>query len=122
MMVPDYENTTPLRDRVHGLDRGARRRHDRDLRRRSRAHDPGRAIAEDAKPTDLVRPGHIFPLRAREGGVLRRAGQTEGVRRPRPPGRVVDPAGVICEIMNDDGTMARMPDLVEFARSTASRS
>ena len=63
-----------------------------------------------------MRPGHIFPLRAREGGVLRRAGQTEGsvdlARLAGPP-----PAGVICEIMNDDGTMARMPDLVKFARA-----
>jgi len=62
-----------------------------------------------------VRPGHVFPLRAREGGVLRRAGQTEGsVDLARLAG--LRPAGVICEIMNDDGTMARLPDLVEFSR------
>ncbi len=73
------------------------------------------AIAEDAKPSDLSRPGHIFPLRARDGGVLRRTGQTEGsVDLARLAG--LKPAGVICEIMNDDGTMARLPDLVEFGK------
>ena len=73
------------------------------------------AIADDAKPQDLVRPGHIFPLRARDGGVLRRAGQTEGsVDLARLAG--LKPAGVICEVMNDDGTMARMVDLIGFAR------
>lgn len=72
------------------------------------------AIANDAKPDNLVQPGHVFPLRARKGGVLFRAGQTEGsVDLARLAG--LKPAGVICEIMNDDGTMARMPDLVEFA-------
>ncbi|MBM4260727.1 MAG: 3,4-dihydroxy-2-butanone-4-phosphate synthase [Deltaproteobacteria bacterium] len=73
------------------------------------------AIAEDAKPSDLVTPGHIFPLRARNGGVLVRAGQTEGsVDLARLAG--LKPAGVICEIMKDDGTMARQPDLMKFAR------
>src|SRR5437773_10470160 len=73
------------------------------------------AIADDAKPSDIARPGHIFPLRARPGGVLRRAGQTEGsVDLARLA--ELKPAGVICEIMNDDGTMARMPDLIEFSR------
>src|SRR5437764_3191141 len=63
-------------------------------------------------PDDLLRPGHTFPLRAREGGVLRRAGQTEaGVDLARLAG--LYPAGVICEVMNDDGTMARVPDLVK---------
>src|SRR5437870_12406863 len=72
------------------------------------------AIADDAKPHDLVTPGHIFPLRARNGGVLVRAGQTEGsVDLARLAG--LKPAGVICEIMRDDGTMARMPDLEKFA-------
>ncbi len=72
------------------------------------------AIADDAKPEDLVRPGHIFPIRARKGGVLVRAGQTEGsVDLCRLAG--LKPAGVICEIMKDDGTMARMPDLIKFA-------
>jgi 3,4-dihydroxy 2-butanone 4-phosphate synthase / GTP cyclohydrolase II len=72
------------------------------------------AIAEDARPEDLVSPGHVFPLRARAGGVLARAGQTEGsVDLARLAG--LKPGAVICEIMRDDGTMARMPDLVKFA-------
>ncbi len=73
------------------------------------------AVADGAKPTELVRPGHIFPLRARDGGVLVRTGQTEGsVDLARLAG--LKPAGVICEIMKDDGTMARMPDLEVFAK------
>ena len=72
------------------------------------------AVAEDASPNDLVQPGHIFPLRAKKGGVLIRAGQTEGsVDLARLSG--LRPAGVICEIMNDDGTMARRADLEKFA-------
>lgn len=72
-------------------------------------------IADNAKPQDLVTPGHIFPLRARKGGVLVRAGQTEGsVDLARLAG--LQPAGVICEIMKDDGTMARQPDLMKFAK------
>jgi len=72
------------------------------------------AVAEDAQPKDLVRPGHIFPLRAKEGGVIVRAGQTEGsVDLARLAGR--KPAGVICEIMDEDGTMARMPALEKFS-------
>lgn len=72
-------------------------------------------IADDATPEDLVRPGHVFPLRARKGGVLVRTGQTEG---SVDLARLADlkPAGVICEIMNEDGTMARMPDLEVFAK------
>ena len=72
------------------------------------------AIRADAGPNDIVSPGHVFPLRARNGGVLVRAGQTEGVvDMARLAGLV--PAGVICEIMNEDGTMARLPDLERFA-------
>jgi 3,4-dihydroxy 2-butanone 4-phosphate synthase / GTP cyclohydrolase II len=72
------------------------------------------AVRPDAKPSDLVRPGHIFPLRARDGGVLMRPGQTEAsVDLARLAGLI--PAGVICEIMNDDGTMARLPELESFA-------
>ncbi|MGE5311374.1 MAG: bifunctional 3,4-dihydroxy-2-butanone-4-phosphate synthase/GTP cyclohydrolase II [Nitrospirota bacterium] len=68
------------------------------------------AVAENARPGDLVSPGHVFPLRAKKGGVLVRTGQTEGsVDLARLAG--LKPAGVICEIMRDDGTMARMPDL-----------
>jgi len=71
------------------------------------------AIADNAKPNDLARPGHVFPLRAREGGVLVRAGQTEGAMDLM---RLTDlkPAGVICEIMNEDGSMARVPELLKF--------
>jgi 3,4-dihydroxy 2-butanone 4-phosphate synthase/GTP cyclohydrolase II len=73
------------------------------------------AIRPDCRPADLARPGHVFPLRAREGGVLVRAGQTEAsVDLARLAG--LTPAGVICEIMNDDGTMARVPQLVEFCQ------
>ena len=73
------------------------------------------AVAPNAKPSDLVRPGHIFPLRARKGGVLVRTGQTEGsVDLARLAG--LFPAGVICEVMNADGTMARRPQLQRFAQ------
>src|SRR5213595_3389131 len=72
------------------------------------------AIDPKTRPQDLARPGHIFPLRARNGGVLVRAGQTEAsVDLARIAG--LYPAGVICEIMNEDGTMARLPELKEFA-------
>ncbi|OPL13174.1 MAG: 3,4-dihydroxy-2-butanone 4-phosphate synthase [delta proteobacterium ML8_D] len=73
------------------------------------------AIADESGPEDIVMPGHVFPLKAREGGVLVRAGQTEGsVDLARLAG--LNPSGVICEIMKDDGSMARMPDLEIFAR------
>ena len=78
-----------------------------------RSHTILTAIRSEATPIDIVTPGHVFPLKAREGGVLVRAGQTEGsVDLSRLAG--CDPSGVICEIMNDDGTMARMPDLEKF--------
>ena len=73
------------------------------------------AIDPATKASDLARPGHVFPLRARKGGVLVRAGQTEAsVDLARLAGLI--PAGIICEIMKDDGTMARVPDLIEFCR------
>ena len=73
------------------------------------------AIDPKTKPSDLLRPGHIFPLRAKEGGVLRRPGQTEAsIDLCRLAG--LYPAGVICEIMKDDGTMARLPDLLKFSK------
>src|SRR4051794_10918707 len=83
------------------------------------AHDRARtvAVAIDPRsgPQDIATPGHVFPLRARPGGVLVRAGHTEAaVDIPRLAG--LNPAGVICEIMNDDGSMARMPDLVAIAQ------
>jgi 3,4-dihydroxy 2-butanone 4-phosphate synthase/GTP cyclohydrolase II len=112
MMVPDFENTsgfgtafTVSIEARHGVTTG--------ISAADRATTILAAIDDNARPTDLARPGHVFPLRAREGGVLRRAGQTEGsVDLARLAG--LKPAGVICEVMNDDGTMARMPDLVDF--------
>ena len=80
-----------------------------------RAHTILTAVEDSAVPEDLSRPGHIFPLRARNGGVLVRTGQTEGsVDLARLAG--LKPAGVICEIMNDDGSMARLPQLRKFAK------
>jgi 3,4-dihydroxy 2-butanone 4-phosphate synthase/GTP cyclohydrolase II len=84
------------------------------------AYDRSRTIAvaidPATRPSDLARPGHVFPLRARKGGVLVRAGQTEAsVDLARMAGLV--PAGVICEIMRDDGTMARVPDLIPFCQT-----
>jgi 3,4-dihydroxy 2-butanone 4-phosphate synthase/GTP cyclohydrolase II len=73
------------------------------------------AIDPKTIPEDLARPGHVFPLKARPGGVLQRAGQTEGSVDLARLARLY-PAGVICEIMNDDGTMARVPELTEFAK------
>ncbi|MGZ6125536.1 MAG: 3,4-dihydroxy-2-butanone-4-phosphate synthase, partial [Myxococcales bacterium] len=73
------------------------------------------AIAPDARPEDVVCPGHVFPLRARKGGVLVRAGQTEGSVDLSRLARL-QPAGVICEVMNADGTMSRLPQLQKFAK------
>jgi len=114
MMVPDHENSarngtgfTISIEAREGVTTG--------ISAADRAHTIATALADDAKPTDLSRPGHVFPLRAREGGVLRRVGQTEGsVDLARLAG--LKPAGVICEIMKDDGEMARMPDLVRYAK------
>lgn len=78
-----------------------------------RAHTIQATIADNARPSHFARPGHVFPLRAREGGVLVRAGQTEGaIDLMRLAG--LKPAGVICEIMNEDGSMARVPELLKF--------
>ena len=80
-----------------------------------RAYTVSAATDENSRPEDFARPGHIFPLRARDGGVLERRGQTEAaVDLARLAG--LYPAGVICEILNDDGTMARAPDLVQFCQ------
>jgi 3,4-dihydroxy 2-butanone 4-phosphate synthase / GTP cyclohydrolase II len=80
-----------------------------------RAHTIKTAVAKHVKPSDLVQPGHIFPLMAQDGGVLMRAGHTEaGCDLTRMAG--LTPASVICEIMNDDGSMARLPDLQVFAK------
>ena len=73
------------------------------------------AVSKNAKPTDIIQPGHIFPLRAQPGGVLVRAGHTEaGCDLSALAG--LEPASVICEILKDDGTMARLPDLIDFAK------
>jgi len=112
MMV--HQNRAPLGtaftvsiDARHGIGRG--------ISASDRATTIRTAIRSDAGPADVVTPGHVFPLRARRGGVLVRAGQTEGVvDLARLAGLV--PAGVICEIMREDGTMARLPDLEAFAR------
>jgi len=111
MMVSDNQSPfetafTVSIEAAHGVTTG--------ISAHDRAHTIRTAVAPDAKPEDLVRPGHVFPLRARKGGVLVRSGQTEGsVDLARLAG--LEPAGVICEIMNDDGTMARMPDLERYA-------
>jgi 3,4-dihydroxy 2-butanone 4-phosphate synthase/GTP cyclohydrolase II len=114
MMVPDFENTATY-GTAFTVSIEAREGVTTGISAHDRAHTIQVAIRDDAKPTDIVRPGHIFPLRARRGGVLRRVGQTEGsVDLARLAG--MKPAGVICEIMNDDGTMARLPDLVEYSK------
>jgi len=99
----------------------AKHRRARGRHHRNSAFDRARtikvAIDPATRPSDLARPGHVFPLQARKGGVLVRAGQTEAsVDLARMAGLI--PAGVICEIMRDDGTMARIPDLVDSAKPT----
>ena len=114
MMVPDYENTTPY-GTAFTVSIEAREGVTTGISAADRSATVLAAVNPEARPTDIVRPGHIFPLRARKGGVLRRVGQTEGsVDLARLAG--CHPSGVICEIMNDDGTMARLPDLIEFAK------
>jgi 3,4-dihydroxy 2-butanone 4-phosphate synthase/GTP cyclohydrolase II len=113
LMVPDHTNSSP-----HGtafcVAIEARRGVSTGISTHDRAQTILTAIDPQTKPTDLTRPGHIFPLRAKDGGVLVRAGQTEAsVDLARSAG--LFPAGVICEIMKEDGTMARVPDLLEFA-------
>jgi 3,4-dihydroxy 2-butanone 4-phosphate synthase/GTP cyclohydrolase II len=108
-----YDNRSPFKtafttsiEARHGVTTG--------ISAADRAHTILTAMADDARPEDLVQPGHVFPLRARRGGVLFRTGQTEGsVDLSRLSG--LKPGAVICEIMNDDGTMARMPHLEIFA-------
>jgi len=114
MMVPDHENTAGY-GTAFTVSIEARSGVTTGISAPDRARTVQVAIDDETRPADLARPGHIFPLRAREGGVLRRAGQTEGsVDLARLAG--LKPAGVICEVMKEDGTMARMPDLVRFAR------
>ena len=114
MMVPDHENTATY-GTAFTVSIEAREGVTTGISAADRAHTVQTAIREDVRPADIVRPGHVFPLRAREGGVLRRVGQTEGsVDLARLAG--FRPAGVICEVMNDDGTMARLGDLVSYAK------
>lgn len=112
MMVAD--NTAPL-GTAFTVSMDSRRCRSGGVTAADRALTIREAVREDAKPDDFLVPGHVFPLRARDGGVLVRTGQTEGaVDLCRLGG--LRPAGVICEILNEDGTMARLPDLVEFAK------
>ncbi len=114
MMVPTLDNTTPF-GTAFTVSIEAREGVTTGISAADRARTVQVAIDPTSGPQDLSRPGHVFPLIAKEGGVLRRTGQTEGaVDLARLAG--LHPAGVICEIMNDDGTMARMPDLVPFAK------
>ena len=109
------ENTAPFQtaftvsiDGTEGITTG--------ISAQDRAQTIKTAITENTKPSDLARPGHIFPLEAKDGGVLERAGQTEAaVDIARLAG--LNPSGVICEIMNEDGTMSRMPELREFSET-----
>ncbi|OLD62845.1 MAG: bifunctional 3,4-dihydroxy-2-butanone 4-phosphate synthase/GTP cyclohydrolase II [Acidobacteria bacterium 13_1_40CM_2_68_5] len=112
LMVKD--NTSPY-NTAFCVSIEARRNVSTGISAADRAHTVKVAIDPRTRPRDLTRPGHMFPLRAHKGGVLKRAGQTEAaVDLARMAG--LYPAGVICEIMNDDGTMARLPDLMEFSR------
>src|SRR3990172_4492943 len=114
MMVPDYENNSGF-GTAFTVSIEARQGVTTGISAADRATTILTAIAEDARPHDIVRPGHVFPLRAREGGVLRRAGQTEGsVDLARLAG--LAPAGGVCEIMNDDGTKARLPHPLAVGR------
>ena len=113
LMVSDYSNTSPY-GTAFCVSIEAKRNVSTGISAFDRAQTILTAIDPKARPNDLSRPGHIFPLRARDGGVLVRAGQTEAsVDLASIAG--LSPAGVICEIMKEDGTMARVPDLVEFA-------
>jgi 3,4-dihydroxy 2-butanone 4-phosphate synthase/GTP cyclohydrolase II len=113
LMVSDHSNTSPY-GTAFCVTIEARRNVSTGISAFDRAQTILTAIDPKTKPSDLTRPGHIFPLRARDGGVLIRAGQTEAsVDLAAAAG--LNPAGVICEIMKEDGTMARIPDLAGFA-------
>ncbi len=115
MMVDEFANETRF-GTAFTVSIEARRGVTTGISAQDRATTIRTALKDDVSPEDLVRPGHVFPLRARPGGVLVRTGQTEGsVDLARLAG--LKPAGVICEIMNEDGEMARMPELEVFART-----
>jgi len=116
-MVPDYHNTAPFQT-AFTVSIEAREGVTTGISAADRARTIAVAIDPASRARDLTRPGHVFPLVAKPGGVLRRTGQTEGsVDLARLAG--LNPSGVICEIMNDDGTMARRADLERFAREHA---
>src|SRR5690349_13334240 len=113
LQMPEAENTASL-GTAFCVSIEARRGVTTGISASDRATTIQVAVDPRTKPADLARPGHIFPLRARKGGVLVRPGQTEAaVDLARLAG--LSPAGVICEIMNDDGTMSRLPELQSFA-------
>jgi 3,4-dihydroxy 2-butanone 4-phosphate synthase / GTP cyclohydrolase II len=113
LMVSDHSNTSPY-GTAFCVSIEARRNVSTGISAFDRAQTIHTAIDPKTQPSDLGRPGHVFPLRARDGGVLIRAGQTEAsVDLAAIAG--LTPAGVICEIMKEDGTMARIPDLIDFA-------
>ncbi|MDP9120738.1 MAG: 3,4-dihydroxy-2-butanone-4-phosphate synthase, partial [Acidobacteriota bacterium] len=113
LMVEDHTNTSPF-GTAFTVSIEARGKVTTGISAADRAATILTAIHPATRPEDLLRPGHVFPLRARKGGVLKRAGQTEAsVDLAALAG--LEPAGVICEIMNDDGTMARVPDLAQVA-------
>jgi 3,4-dihydroxy 2-butanone 4-phosphate synthase / GTP cyclohydrolase II len=113
LMVSDHSNTSPY-GTAFCVSIEARRNVSTGISAFDRAQTIHTAIDPKTQPSDLGRPGHVFPLRARDGGVLIRAGQTEAsVDLAAIAG--LTPAGVICEIMREDGTMARIPDLIDFA-------
>ncbi len=114
LMVPEEENASPLKT-AFTVSIEARGKVSTGISARDRAATILTAADPRARAEDLVRPGHVFPLRARTGGVLQRAGQTEAsTDLARLAG--LEPAAAICEIMDDDGTMARAPRLARFAR------
>lgn len=114
-MMGDNSKLGPDKDTAFTVSIEARHGVSTGISAQDRAHTVKVAIADGAKPADIVVPGHVFPLKAKPGGVLERAGHTEGsVDIARLAGR--KGAAVICEIMNDDGTMARMGDLEAFAQ------
>jgi len=114
LMVEPDENSTPF-GTAFTVSIEARGKISTGISASDRAATVLTAIDPECGPADLLRPGHVFPLRAKKGGVLKRAGQTEAsLDLARLAG--LAPAGVICEIMNDDGTMARVPELDRFAR------
>jgi 3,4-dihydroxy 2-butanone 4-phosphate synthase / GTP cyclohydrolase II len=115
LMVPEQANTSTF-GTAFTVSIEARQGVTTGISAKDRAHTILTAVRDDCRPEDLARPGHVFPLRARPGGVLVRAGQTEGsVDLTRLAG--LKPAAVICEVMSDDGTMARLPDLERLAKA-----